>query len=412
MHLVLVEDQVESLYPFSVLHCSWELRCSRSRFFERWIDLLQPSSLELRGRTLHLQSFRERFPLNISSSPSNVDQRCLIVLASLVPTTQLSTILGSQHSRDTVFYQDDEVVAVCCSVNHDIFSMVLPSATPTELKELTSSCLRVDIQAQRVINLWDCLDSVSHTIHDDFAGLSLLERNSARADGLLLVGDAPVYVGRDVFLCPGTVLDARKGAIIIDDAVEVMAHSVIMGPASIGAHCIVKAGAKIYPSTVIGEWSKVGGEIENSIIHAFTNKQHEGFLGHSFLSEWVNLGADTNTSDLKNTYGNISVSRRSVVEDTNRMFLGLLCGDHTKSGINTMFNTGTVCGIHANIFGAGYTPSELPSFTWGGLSEHRQYPLRKALSVGKTVMARRSKTMSIAEEALMTEEFEKLYPSR
>ncbi|MBK9246794.1 MAG: hypothetical protein IPM69_01445 [Ignavibacteria bacterium] len=143
---------------------------------------------------------------------------------------------------------------------------------------------------------------------------------------------------------------------------------------------------------------KVGGEVENSIIHAYSNKQHDGFLGHSYIGEWVNLGADTNTSDLKNTYGLISVIIQGKKVETGNMYLGLLCGDHTKCGINSMFSTGTVVGIFANIFGAGFHPTVIDSFSWG--DNRTQYKIDKAIEVAETVMKRRHRTPTTEEIAL------------
>ncbi len=187
-----------------------------------------------------------------------------------------------------------------------------------------------------------------------------------------------------------------------------MANAVLVGPCFIGDNSIIKIGAKIYEKTAIGEWCKVGGEVENSIIHAYANKQHDGFLGHSYLGEWVNLGADTNTSDLKNTYGKISAILRNKEVNSERMFLGLMAGDHTKSGINTMFTTGTVAGVSSNVIGAGYPPRSIPSFSFGGFKDSPVYDFQKAIDVAKTVMLRRQKELLPEEEALLKMEFERL----
>jgi len=150
---------------------------------------------------------------------------------------------------------------------------------------------------------------------------------------------------------------------------------------------------------------KVGGEVEGSIIHAYSNKQHDGFLGHAYLAMWVNLGADTNNSDLKNNYGSVRVYINGKEVDSGSMFVGLTMGDHSKSGINTMFNTGTVVGVSSNVFGAGFPPKYVPSFSWGGAEGMVTYDIDKGLEVAKRVMGRRKMQLSQAEEKVLREVF-------
>jgi UDP-N-acetylglucosamine diphosphorylase/glucosamine-1-phosphate N-acetyltransferase len=207
--------------------------------------------------------------------------------------------------------------------------------------------------------------------------------------GAQLVGGEGIFAGAGTVIKPGVVIDAGNGPVLLGEGVTVMPNAVIIGPAVIGSGALVKAGAKVYGGTTIGAGSKAGGEIEASVMLPFVNKQHEGFLGHSYLASWVNLGADTNTSDLKNTYGSVSVLRRGKKIDTGMQFLGLTMGDHSKSGINVMFDTGTVAGVCCNVFGAGIPPKEIPSFTWSGPAGQAVYDPAKGFEVMKIVMARR-----------------------
>ncbi|MFQ5631881.1 MAG: glucose-1-phosphate thymidylyltransferase, partial [bacterium] len=169
----------------------------------------------------------------------------------------------------------------------------------------------------------------------------------------------------------------------------------------------IKIGAKIYGGTTIGAVCKVGGEVEGSILHGYANKQHEGFLGHAYLGEWTNLGADTNNSDLKNNYKSVRVNVNGEIVDSGSTFVGLFMGDHSKSGINTMFNTGTVVGVSCNVFGSGYPKKYIPSFTWGGVDADEKYDLEKALETARAVMSRRNKQMTPAQEALLRRIYEK-----
>ena len=174
----------------------------------------------------------------------------------------------------------------------------------------------------------------------------------------------------------------------------------------VGEGSSIKAGAKIYENTSIGEICKVGGEVEASIIHSCANKQHDGFLGHSYLGMWVNLGADTNNSDLKNNYGNVKVVINGSSVDSGSQFVGLTMGDHSKSGINTMFNTGTVVGVSCNVFGADFPPKYIPSFCWGGAKGLDVYDLAKSVEVARSVQARRKHTMSDSEAEVLRVVFE------
>ncbi|HSW53769.1 MAG TPA: hypothetical protein VLH59_01650, partial [Ignavibacteriaceae bacterium] len=162
----------------------------------------------------------------------------------------------------------------------------------------------------------------------------------------------------------------------------------------------IKSCATIYPNVSIGKVCKVGGEVEDTIIHSYTNKQHSGFLGHSYLGSWINLGADTNNSDLQNNYGTIKVQVNGRHIDSGRQFVGLMMGDHSKTAINTMFNTGTVVGFSSNVYGAGFPPKYIVSFGWGGSESMKEYKLVKAVETASAVFARREKTFSKEDEAL------------
>ena len=212
-----------------------------------------------------------------------------------------------------------------------------------------------------------------------------------------------VLIGENVTIAPGVVLDASAGPIMILNGAKIMANAVIVGPAVIGENALVKIGAKIYEGTTIGPNCKVGGEVESSIMLGFSNKQHDGYLGHSYLGQWVNLGADTNTSDLKNDYSLVKLEIESQEFATNSLFVGLLMGDHSKSAINTQFNTGTVVGVSCNVFDGGFPPKWIPNFSWGGSSGFEKYRIDKAIEVAKIVMARRNKVLSLIEEKLLRE---------
>jgi len=248
---------------------------------------------------------------------------------------------------------------------------------------------------------WDLVHKNAEEIKKDIA--LLRPKRSFRKD---------VYIGRGCTVKPGVVFDTEDGPIFIDDGAKILGNSVIMGPCYIGKGTTIKAIAKIYGGTSIGPMCKVGGEVEGSIFQGYSNKQHDGFLGHSYICEWVNLGADTNNSDLKNNYGNVKVSLNGKMVDTGHMFVGLFMGDHSKAGINTMFNTGTVVGVSSNVFGAGFPPKFVPSFSWGGADKLVEYDIEKAVQTAKAVMKRRKVEMTKEYEVLLRKVFKETTSER
>ncbi|MCK5760033.1 MAG: glucose-1-phosphate thymidylyltransferase [Candidatus Delongbacteria bacterium] len=212
-------------------------------------------------------------------------------------------------------------------------------------------------------------------------------------ENVILIKKNNILIKGSAKIRAGVIIDASDGPVIIDENAEIMHNSVIIGPVYIGKGSVVKIGSKIYENTSVGEVCKVGGEIEGSIIHGYSNKQHDGFLGHSYISEWCNLGADTNNSDLKNNYSNVKVEIQGKLFDTGSMFVGLIMGDHSKTGINTMFNTGTVVGVACNVYGEGFPDRSIPDFHWGGKGKLVKYPFKRTIETMITVMGRRNKAL-------------------
>lgn len=219
--------------------------------------------------------------------------------------------------------------------------------------------------------------------------------------GAHLVNPDGIHIAAGAVIKPGVVLDAEEGPVHIADDVLIEPNAVIQGPCYIGPKSIVRPGATIREGTTIGPVCKVGGEIEASIFQGYANKQHDGFLGHSYVCPWVNLGADTVTSDLKNTYGTIRVSINGTGVETGEHFVGSLIGDHAKTGIGTILPTGCVIGVVANVFTQGTVPKFVPSFAWltgDGLGACR---VDKALQIAATVMGRRGQELSEVDVQLL-----------
>jgi UDP-N-acetylglucosamine diphosphorylase / glucose-1-phosphate thymidylyltransferase / UDP-N-acetylgalactosamine diphosphorylase / glucosamine-1-phosphate N-acetyltransferase / galactosamine-1-phosphate N-acetyltransferase len=225
-------------------------------------------------------------------------------------------------------------------------------------------------------------------------------------DGVHLVGKENIYIEEGSQIKPGVVLDASNGPIFIDKGALIYPNAVLEGPVYIGENSKVKSGASIYENVSVGKICKVGGEIEDSVILPYSNKQHSGFLGHAYLGSWVNIGADTNCSDLKNNYGTVRFYNNGEMIDSGLQFLGLIMGDHSKTAINTMFNTGTIVGFSCNIYGSGFPEKYIPSFSWGGPDAITTYDIHKSIETAKRVLARRNKDMAEPEEKLFLKIFD------
>lgn len=255
---------------------------------------------------------------------------------------------------------------------------------------------------------WDIFSKNGEAIKRDFAVITKGKTSQPLSSTNTVIGNST-----DVFLEEGAVVEAaiintRNGPVYIGKDAEIMEASVVRGPFALCEHAALKMATKVYGPTTIGPHSKVGGEVNNSVVFGFSNKAHDGFLGNSVLGEWCNLGADTNNSNLKNNYGNVKLYNYASgnMQDTGLQFCGLMMGDHSKCGINTMFNTGTVVGVGANVFGGGFPPTHIPSFAWGGAETMEEYKFDKMIETANRVYARRSLTVSDQEREILENVFE------
>ncbi|HEY1038005.1 MAG TPA: GlmU family protein [Bacteroidia bacterium] len=239
--------------------------------------------------------------------------------------------------------------------------------------------------------IWDIFSKNAEAIKEDFDLLTKGRKSQPLSKSNKVIGKGKVFLEKGASV-EGAIFNTTNGNIYIGKDAVVMEGSLIRGPFALCEHAEVKMGAKIYGATTFGPYCKVGGEVNNSVIFGYSNKAHDGFLGNSVIGEWCNLGADTNNSNLKNNYGNVKLWNYGLQElvDTGLQFCGLFMGDHSKCGINTMFNTGTVVGVNVNIYGADFPIHFIRSFSWGGAEEFVDYRLDKALQVAEKVMSRRN----------------------
>jgi len=280
-------------------------------------------------------------------------------------------------------------------------------ASPLNIADALISSVETSTMYTSVENVWDIFSKNGDAIKADFDLITRGRTSQPLSTSNTVIGDAKQIFLEEGAIVEASILNTNAGPIYIDKDAEIMEGSVVRGPFSLGEHAALKLSTKIYGPTTVGPHSKVGGEVNNSVIFAYSNKGHDGFLGNSVIGEWCNLGADTNNSNLKNNYGNVKLynySQKKMI-DTGLQFCGLIMGDHSKCGINTMFNTGTVVGVGANIFGGGFPPTYIPSFSWGGADGMEEYKFDKMIETASRVFARRNLTVNAVEKDILEKIF-------
>ncbi|MCX2681557.1 GlmU family protein [Galbibacter sp. EGI 63066] len=318
----------------------------------------------------------------------------VMINASFLPNEDLVEQIKGLKPEQAIFY-DEEVIAF----------FTTDAQEEVDLKKYKA--IEYEGECVQIQHTWDIFSKNGEALESDF---DLITKGR---ESQPLPSSNNVIAPENIFLEEGVTiefctLNASNGPIYLGKDSLVLEGSNIRGGFSLGENAIVKMGARIYGPTTIGPGSKIGGEVNNSVLFANSNKGHDGFLGNSVLGEWCNIGADTNTSNLKNDYGPVrlwSYETKSFAE-TGRQFCGLMMGDHSKCGINTMFNTGTVVGVNANIFGSGYPRNFIPSFSWGGASGFTTYKPQKAYQTAKAMMERRGVEFNDEEQKILDQVFE------
>ena len=296
---------------------------------------------------------------------------------------------------------NDEIIAVRSSVAFDLGKSAEDLDRELEKISITTSSPLIHI-----LYPWHLFQYNDIVLKEDFKRLTHQRKSGTISSTNQLFGDQ-IFLGKNVKV-EGAILNSLTGPIYLDDNTEIMEGAMIRGGLALGEGSPVKMGAKLYGANTFGPHCKIGGEVTNSIFQGYSNKGHDGYLGNSVIGEWCNFGADTNSSNLKNNYKKVSIynHKTDTLIDSGQQFLGLIMGDHSKTGINTMLNTGTVVGVSSNIFGAGFPPTHVPSFTWGNDVNPNTYLLDKALEVAKAVMARRNIEFSDEDKEILTTIFE------
>jgi UDP-N-acetylglucosamine diphosphorylase / glucose-1-phosphate thymidylyltransferase / UDP-N-acetylgalactosamine diphosphorylase / glucosamine-1-phosphate N-acetyltransferase / galactosamine-1-phosphate N-acetyltransferase len=339
-----------------------------------------------------------------------IDDRCLFLNGRLLAPDNLAEIIPLD-GEDKIYMNNETIVAARVSNKKKLDEIKIHMRDV--LTEGDFDGLPVEKVDIKTINFVHELMSLNgqELIRDFNYYIRCTDRHKKMIKGKVyegahLIEKDNIYIEEGAVLKPGSVLDASSGPIFIDRNAQIFPNAVIEGPGYIGEETKVKSGATIYENVSIGKTCKVGGEIEDVVMFPYSNKQHSGFLGHAYIGSWVNIGADTNCSDLKNNYGSVRFYNNGEMIDSGLQFLGLIMGDHSKTAINSMFNTGTIVGFSCNIFGAGFPSKYIPSFSWGGADAITTYDIHKSIETAKRVISRRNKEMMEPEEKLFLKIFD------
>ena len=400
IHIFENRQRALNLDPITLTRPAFEVRCGAFTFFERVKHLFPDEQLVFFVREEIKGVVEERYP-GIRVNPAEVKSGIWLDGSTYWNREMIMSIMDSSGH---LFISNGTVVGA--HLDAKMGSEWLEQGGPV-LVNPDLPLPEKEISVQTPEYLWECVHLNEKVLEEDSLLFDLGMCFGNVDDGVHVVNEKNTYIGKRSKIKAGTVLDSENGPIIVGDNVTILSNSYLQGPLYIGDGCVIKAGARIYGGTAIGPGCKIGGEVEASIFQGWSNKQHDGFIGHAYIGEWVNLGADTNNSDLKNNYSNISVFVNGKNVDTGSKFVGLFMGDHSKTGINTMFNTGTSVGPACNIVGYGFPPKNIPPFAWVVNRKIRRHLFNKFVETARIVKERREQVFSLSEELLYRQILEK-----
>tara|TARA_B110000902_G_scaffold231626_1_gene274028 strand:- start:2805 stop:3980 length:1176 start_codon:yes stop_codon:yes gene_type:complete len=384
MRYLLFDDQNRSnLLPLSYTRPVAEFRVGILTITEKWAQYMPSKSVF--GGFVTEDYLQAKYPSDIQDDQFWIN-------GSVCPNKDLMADILALDFNEALFDEDENIIA-------------FRSGNFEESLDCEKSY--TDVSFTHILNSWDIFSKNGGEIKSDFHLITEGRVSQKSNSTNTILGENNVFIEEGATVSCA-IINAESGPVYIGKDAVVMEGSIIRGPFALCESSHTKLGAKIYGPTTVGPHSKVGGELNNVVIFGYTNKGHDGFLGNSVLGEWCNIGADSNNSNLKNNYAEVKLwdYETGRFKLTGLQFCGLVMGDHSKCGINTMFNTGTVVGVSANIFGAGFPRNFIPSFSWGGPQGQTTYTTNKAFEVAEIVMARRAVVFDEAEKAILTKVFE------
>lgn len=383
MNYILFDGDVRNaLLPFTYTKPVADIRIGILTIREKWEKFLGYTTT-----TITEEYLEEKYPM--------VEMEENILLnASFLPTKSLIEVIKNLGPNQAVFKGEDVIAFYTTDTQEEV------DFSSYEEIEFEDEILQVK-------NTWDIFSMNDKVIRADFDLITEGRKSAPIPETVNCINRDDIFLEEGAKLTFAT-LNASTGPIYIGKGAEVMEGVVVRGALAMCENSVLKLGAKIYGATTLGPYCKVGGEVNNSVLMGYSNKGHDGFLGNSVLGEWCNLGADTNNSNLKNNYAEVRLwdYQTGRFAKTGLQFCGLMMGDHSKCGINTMFNTGTVIGVSANIFGSGFPRNFVPSFSWGGASGFTEYKTNKVFEVAEVVMKRRNVEFDDKEQRILEHVFE------
>lgn len=382
MNYILFDGPVRNaLLPFTFTRPVADIRMGILTIREKWERYLGYTTT-----TITEEYLMEKYPM------VEMEKNVLINSAYL-PNEVLAELVSALEPNQAIFCEDEVVAFYTNDTQEEV------DFDDYEIIELDSEVIKIE-------HVWDIFKKNDAALRDDF------ELLTADRESQNIPASVNAIAPHNIFIEEGAkleyvTLNASTGPIYIGKNTEIMEGSLIRGPFALCEGAVVKLGTKVYGATTVGPECRIGGEVSNSVLFGYSNKGHDGFLGNSVLGEWCNLGADTNNSNLKNNYDIVKLwnYEKNAFVKTGLQFCGLFMGDHSKSGINTMFNTGTVVGVCSNVFGGGYPRNFIPSYSWGGPQGMATYEIEKAFDTAKEVMSRRNVEFTEIDEAILREVF-------
>jgi UDP-N-acetylglucosamine diphosphorylase/glucosamine-1-phosphate N-acetyltransferase len=383
MNYILFDGTVRNaLLPFTYTRPVADIRIGILTIREKWEKRLGATITTLTEAYLE-----EKYPM--------VELEANIMLnASFLPNDKVIALVKNLKENEVIVKGDELIAFYTTSAQEEIdFNLY--------------TVISFEDTILQVQNTWDIFSLNDKALTEDFELLTNGRKSAPIPDTVQCISKENIFFEEGVDISYAT-LNADTGPIYIGKDAIIMEGALIRGPFALCHDAVVKMGTKIYGATTVGPLSKVGGEVNNSVIFGYSSKGHEGYLGNSVIGEWCNLGADTNNSNLKNNYAEVRLWSYETENfaKTGLQFCGLMMGDHSKSAINTMFNTGTVVGVSANIFGSNFPRNFIPSFSWGGASGFTTYKMNKVDEVAKVVMKRKHKDYDGVEQRILSAVFE------
>lgn len=390
MQISFFEDVISRHFkPLTLTRPVWDLRIGILTISEKWKYSLNPDLVAWKAVN-YLQK--------VFSSPTlNGSEPCYYINSRFLPSDKLLPKIKELKNGDALYFENELIVYL--------------SEKPVVLNtKILDEANKIDIDFKPIFIefLWNLLSINSSQIKSDIDLLGFTTNTKRKYEHVVITDKKNIYISDSATIEPGVILIAEKGPVFIGEHVVIEAGAILKGPIAVCDHATIKMRARIYDGSTIGPHCKVGGEVSATIFHSYSNKSHDGYAGNSIFGQWCNLGADSNTSNLKNNYDFVRIQDWETRQPykVGFQFFGTVMGDHSKTSINSMLSTGTTCGVSSNIFPSGFPPKFIPSYTWVDGLKNPEFRFDKALEVMKAMMARRKIELTPAYEQMMRHLFD------